>query len=132
MSMDTALSITLTGGGRSGVRAEPTGPTRAAHSDVTRDGRVTTLAPLLPARTGRPLRIRFALFAAVTLLAVSNVVSNRLWPQGYLVWNLGMAAVLLVVARTGGLTWSDLGLHRVRLRRGLTIGALAVAAVALV
>src|SRR6476620_290039 len=72
MSVDTALSITLTGGGRSGVRAEPTGPTRAAHSDVTHDGRVTTLAPLLPARTGRPLRIRLALFAAVTLLAVSN------------------------------------------------------------
>ena len=93
---------------------------------------MTTLAPPLPARTGRPLRIRLALFAAVTLLAVSNVVSNRLWPQGYLVWNLGMTAVLLVVARIGGLTWADLGLHGVRLRRGLTIGALAVAAVALV
>ena len=130
--MDTALSITLTGGGRSEVRAEPTGPTRAAHSDITHDGRVTTLAPPLPARTGRPLRTRLALFAAVTLLAVSNVVSNRLWPQGYLVWNLGMTAVLLVVARIGGLTWADLALHGVRLRRGLAIGALAVAAVALV
>ena len=42
------------------------------------------------------MRVRLALFAAVTLLAVSNVVSNRLWPQGYLVWNLGMTAVLLV------------------------------------
>jgi uncharacterized protein len=78
------------------------------------------------------MRIRLALFASVTLLAVSNVVSNRLWPQGYLVWNLGMTGVLLLVARLGGVTWADLGLHGLRLRRGLTIGALAVAAVALV
>jgi len=62
---------------------------------------VTTLAPPLPARTGRPVRIRLALFAAVTLLAVSNVVSNRLWPQGYLVWNLGMTAVMAHLGATG-------------------------------
>jgi uncharacterized protein len=78
------------------------------------------------------LRVRLALFAAVTLLVVSNVVSNRLWPEGYLVWNLGMAGVLLVVARLAGVAWADLGLHGLRLRRGLVIGALAVAAVALV
>ena len=93
---------------------------------------MTTTAPPPPVRAGRSLRIRLALFAAVTLLAVSNVVSNRLWPQGYLVWNLGMTGVLLVVARSAGLTWADLGLPAVRLRRGLTVGALAVAAVALV
>ena len=78
------------------------------------------------------MRVRLALFAAVTLLAVSNVVSNRLWPEGYLVWNLGMTGVLLVVARLAGVAWADLGLHGLRLRRGLVIGALAVAAVALV
>ena len=77
-------------------------PTRAPHSLVTHDGGVTTLAPPPPARTARPLRVRLALFAAVTLLAVSNVVSNRLWPEGYLVWNLGMTGVLLVVARLAG------------------------------
>ena len=93
---------------------------------------MTTLAPPPQAPTGRPLRVRLALFAAVTLLAVSNVVSNRIWPQGYLVWNLGMTAVLLTVARLGGLTWADLGLPGVRLRRGLVIGALAAAAVAAV
>ena len=78
------------------------------------------------------MRVRLALFAAVTLLVVSNVVSNRIWPQGYVVWNLGMTAVLLAVARLAGLTLADLGLHGVRLRRGLTIGALAAAAVAAV
>jgi len=62
---------------------------------------VTTLAPP-PARVARPLRVRLALFAAVTLLAASNVVSNRLWPQGYLAWNLAMAGVLLLLARAGG------------------------------
>jgi uncharacterized protein len=95
-------------------------------------GQVTTLAAPPPARTARPLRVRLALFAAVTLLVVSNVVSNRLWPEGYVVWNLGMTAVLLAVARLAGLTLADLGLHGVRLRRGLTIGALAAAAVAAV
>jgi CAAX protease family protein len=71
------------------------------------------------------MRVRLALFAAVTLLVISNVVSNRIWPQGYVVWNLG-------VARLAGLTLADLGLHGVRLRRGLTVGALAAAAVAAV
>jgi uncharacterized protein len=77
----------------------------------------------------RPLRVRIALFAAVTLLAVSNVVSNRVWPQGYLAWNLAMAGVLLLLARAGGLTRADLGLDGERLRRGLALGAVAVAAV---
>jgi membrane protease YdiL (CAAX protease family) len=87
---------------------------------------VTT--PALPA-TGRPLRIRLALFAAVTLLAASNVVSNRLWPQGYLAWNLAMAGALLLLARAGGLTRADLGLGGERLRRGLVLGVAAAAAV---
>lgn len=98
-----------------------------------------TLAPLLPvpvagpsADRARPLRVRLALFAAVTLLAASNVVSNRLWPQGYLAWNLAMVGVLLLVARAAGLTGADLGLGTGRLRRGLAFGGLAAAAVGLV
>jgi membrane protease YdiL (CAAX protease family) len=99
---------------------------------------VPTLAPLPPVPVaglsdrGRPLRVRLALFAAVTLLAASNVVTNRLWPQGYLVWNLAMVGVLLLVARGAGLTGADLGLGSGRLRRGLAIGGLATAAVGLV
>jgi len=75
--------------------------------------------------------VRLALFAAVTLLAASNVVSNRLWPQGYLMWNLAMAGVLLLLARAGGLTRADLGLGGERLRRGLVLGGAAAAAVGL-
>jgi uncharacterized protein len=89
---------------------------------------VTTSAPPAP-RVARPLRVRLALFAAVTLLAASNVVSNRLWPQGYLAWNLGMTGVLLLLARASGLTRADLGLEGDRLRRGLVLGAAAAAAV---
>jgi membrane protease YdiL (CAAX protease family) len=99
---------------------------------------VPILAPLPPVPVaglsdgGRPLRVRLGLFAAVTLLAASNVVSNRLWPQGYLVWNLAMAGVLLLVARSAGLTGADLGLATARLRRGLAFGGLAAGAVGLV
>src|SRR6185437_3531996 len=113
------------GGGRSG--GAPASPERASHRAVAHHGAVTTLAPP-PARVARPLRVRLALFAAVTLLAASNVVSNRLWPQGYLVWNLAMAGVLLLLARAGGLTRADLGLGGERLRRGLVLGGAAAAA----
>ena len=93
---------------------------------------MTTLAPppTTPGMsTARPLRVRIALFAAVTLLAVSNVVSNRLWPQGYLAWNLAMTGVLLLLARASGLTLADLGLSGERLRRGIVLGGLAATAV---
>jgi uncharacterized protein len=95
---------------------------------------VTTFAPT-PAcpgsPTARPLRVRIALFAALTVLVASNVVSNRLWPQGYLAWNLAMAGVLLLVARAAGLTRADLGWGGDRLRRGVVLGGLAAAAVGL-
>src|SRR5689334_8382097 len=119
---------------RSPYRRRPIGvsalPERGSHAAVTHHGAVTTLAP--PATRGaRPLRLRLALFAAVTLLAASNVVSNRLWPQGYLVWNLAMTGVLLLLARAAGLTRADLGLGGERLRRGLLLGAGAAAVVGL-
>lgn len=68
----------------------------------------------------------------VTILVVSNVVSNYLWPQAYIPWNLTIAAVLVIVAHSAGLRWSDIGLGRDRLIRGLVVGALAVAIVAAV
>lgn len=86
--------------------------------------------PRPPLRTARPLRLRLTLFAAVTILAVSNLVSNRIWPEGYVVWNLAVAALLVGAARAAGLTWHDLGLHRPRVRRGVLIGAGAAASVA--
>jgi len=98
---------------------------------VPHHGGVTTLTPPPPARAARPMRVRLALFAAVTLLAVSNVVSNRVWPQDYLAWNLAMTGVLLLLARASGLTRAELGLGSERLRRGLAVGAAAATAVGL-
>jgi len=123
--------ITLSGGDRSGDRGAS--PERGPHGAVTHHGAVTTLAVTPTDRTGRtaPRRLRLALFAAVTLLAASNVVSNRLWPEGYLVWNVAMAGVLLLLARAVGLTRADLGLDGGRLRRGLAFGVAAAAAVGL-
>ena len=86
--------------------------------------------PRPPVRTARPLRLRLSLFAAVTILAASNVVSNRIWPEGYVVWNLAMTALLVAGARASGLTWHDLGLHGLRLRRGALVGAAVAGAVA--
>ena len=84
---------------------------------------MTALAP------DRSRRGRLALFAALTVLAVSNVVSNRLWPEGYVAWNLAMTGVLLLLARASGLTRAHLGLDGGQLRRGLVIGAAAAVAV---
>ena len=86
---------------------------------------------MTPSARLAPWRVRIALVAAVAVLAASNVVSNRLWPQGYLVWNLTMAGVLLLVARAAGLTRADLGWGGERLRRGLVLGTVAAAAVGL-
>jgi uncharacterized protein len=59
--------------------------------------------------------------ACAGLLAVSNVVSNRLitgW--AYVPWNAGVAIVLVVLARRlDHLAWEELGLARRDLRSGL-------------
>jgi len=68
----------------------------------------------------------------IAILAVSNIVSNRAWPQAYVPWNVAVTLLLLVVARRAGLSWTDLGLGRRGSRRGLLVGGLAVALVAAV
>ena len=105
------LSITLTAAagqgfvpGRPAPHGEHTAPSR------TMDGDDARAAGCPPDRA--PLRLRLALFAAVTLLAASNVVSNRLWPQGYLAWNLAHDGRAAAGGPGGGLTRADLGLRR--------------------
>ncbi|NMI00216.1 CPBP family intramembrane glutamic endopeptidase [Pseudonocardia acidicola] len=95
---------------------------------------MTTLeaGPGLPVRAGRTVRRRLGLFSAITIMAASNVVSNRVWPEAYIPWNLAVAAILLVLARRCGVTWGDLGLGSARLRRALLHGGLAAAAVGLI
>lgn len=85
--------------------------------------------PATPPATGRSRRRWLGLFAAVTILAVSNVVSNRLWPEAYIPWNLTVAAILLITARRCGVTWADLGLSDAALRRGVLVGCVAAASI---
>lgn len=67
---------------------------------------------------------RLGLVGAITILAASNVISNRVVGEdGYVAWNLAVAVLLVVLARGSGLTWADIGLDSTRLRRGLRIGA---------
>ncbi|WP_051341659.1 CPBP family intramembrane glutamic endopeptidase [Pseudonocardia spinosispora] len=77
-----------------------------------------------------PSRHRLVLGVVVAILVGSNVVSNYAWPQAYIPWNLTVAAVLVIIAHRAGLSWSAIGLGTERLRRGLVLGALAVAIIA--
>lgn len=98
-------------------------------------GGVTTVHDRRHARSvrgRRPARRRSAVLAAVAVLTVSNVVTQVLWPAGYVPCNLAVAGGLVLLARRCGVTWEDLGLGSARLRRGLLLGGLAAGGVALV
>jgi uncharacterized protein len=61
--------------------------------------------------------------AAIVVLAVSNVMTNRILPSwAYVPWSLGMTVVLLAIARHDGCTWDELGLARRNLGRGFAWG----------
>lgn len=69
--------------------------------------------------------------AAVGLLGISNVVSNRHLPErAHVPWNLALATGLVGLARRAGCDAADLGLDGGHLRGGLRTGAGAAAVVA--
>ncbi|WP_370323794.1 CPBP family intramembrane glutamic endopeptidase [Euzebya sp.] len=69
--------------------------------------------------------------AAVSVLAASNVMTNRVLPPvAYVPWNLGLAATLVALARRAGCDDAALGLDRRDLRRGAVAGAAGAAMVA--
>ncbi|MGH8912403.1 MAG: hypothetical protein ACRDVD_07815, partial [Acidimicrobiia bacterium] len=72
----------------------------------------------MPASRERSLSRDRAAVAAVGVLVISNVVTNRRLPlAAHVPWSLGMAAGLVGLARVAGCTWEELGLDRRRLRR---------------
>jgi membrane protease YdiL (CAAX protease family) len=77
-------------------------------------------------------RIAKAFYASCALLVAANLVGN-LWltPALYVPANVTMLALLLWVAGRAGAGADDLGLRRLRVRRGLAVGA-AVAAVVVI
>ncbi|MGH9187818.1 MAG: lysostaphin resistance A-like protein [Acidimicrobiales bacterium] len=78
--------------------------------------------PVRRATTWTPVAVLIA------VLAVSNVVSNRVLPESlYIPWNLLVAAAVLAIAlRLDGREPDELGLSRATLARGVRVGAIAV------
>jgi CAAX protease family protein len=83
-------------------------------------------------RVGRsPLLPLWAAWLATLVLGVLlNMVNNRWLPDLYVVTGPVGAALLLLVARSAGLSWDDLGLARRTWRVGLGWAAVVVAVVA--
>ena len=74
-----------------------------------------------------------ALVLVVTVLGAHNLVGNLVLPSElYVPVNVAVAAVLLVVARAGGVSWDQVGLGRSSAGRGTRVGAAAFLVVAVV
>ncbi|MFI1398703.1 lysostaphin resistance A-like protein [Streptomyces sp. NPDC020681] len=69
------------------------------------------------------------IFLAVAVLAVVNVLNNRLVPGFYVPVCLAATAVLILIARWDGISWADLGLGRATLGRGVRWGLILAGAV---
>ncbi|MGE0880153.1 MAG: CPBP family glutamic-type intramembrane protease [Acidimicrobiia bacterium] len=70
-----------------------------------------------------------ALAVALGVVAVGNLLSNRLVPKwAYVPNNVAIAIALVVCARLGGVLWSELGFARGWIRRGRHAGGLLAAA----
>jgi membrane protease YdiL (CAAX protease family) len=72
-----------------------------------------------------------ALVIALGVLVVANLLNNRWLPRAYLVTCPVAAVVLLVVGRLAGLSWTELGLGRGTIVRGLVWAAASIGVVAL-
>ncbi|GAA2446865.1 type II CAAX endopeptidase family protein [Actinomadura vinacea] len=71
-----------------------------------------------------------AVVAVVAVLALANVLNNRLAPSAYVMTSLVTAGVLLVLLRAGGVGWGEAGLGREAVPRGVAWGLVLVLAVA--
>jgi membrane protease YdiL (CAAX protease family) len=70
---------------------------------------------------------------ALVVLAAQNLVGNLLLPQElYVPVNLAVAAVLLLIARKGGISWAEMGLDRSSAGRGAALGGAAFLLVGIV
>jgi membrane protease YdiL (CAAX protease family) len=93
---------------------------------------VTSTLPAAPPaahRTGR--RRSYALVAAIALLALSNVMANRILPSwAYVPWNLAVAVGLVLLARWAGSGLIAIGLDIRHWHRPVALGLLLAAATA--
>jgi uncharacterized protein len=77
-----------------------------------------------------PVASHVAVVAVVVVLALANVLNNRLMPSAYVLTSIVTTAVLLFLLRSAGVGWACAGLGRDAVRRGLTWGLLLIIAVA--
>jgi membrane protease YdiL (CAAX protease family) len=82
-------------------------------------------------RTAAPARTWAPVALVVALIALSNVMTNRVLPGAlYVPWNLGMAFVLLMVARgVDDLSADEVGLGRASFWRGIAHGGAVFGAI---
>ena len=84
----------------------------------------------MPGRARRPADVAFAAAACIVLAGYNNLAGARPWHRRwYPAVNALAASVALGAAAASGLTASDLGLRRDRLRAGLRMGSAAAAPV---
>ena len=97
------------------------------------DRKMGVAVPVRAAVSHRARRRRLiALGAAVTVLAISNVMSNRILPSwAYVPWNLSMAFVLLGIAYRGGAGPVAVGLGIRHWHRPVGVGLLLFGGTAL-
>jgi len=103
-------------------------PRRQVH-----DRRMASALEVRPAVHHRARRRRLiALWVAITLVVISNVMSNRILPEwAYVPWNLSMAFVLLFVAFRGGAGPTAVGLGIRHWHRPVGVGLLLFGGTAL-
>ena len=119
---------------RSRRASEPTGTGSGAES-WTLEGWDAMWRPGMwlraPPREHRPHVIH--LVAIIALTGYANVVANRFLDDFWTIpFNLGILVVAVALGRHAGATWTDLGMRRDRVRRGLTVGVIAFGSIAVV
>ena len=74
----------------------------------------------------------FHLLAIVALASYANVIANEVLDDvWHIPFNLGILAVALLIARRAGTTWTSMGLRTDRLGRGVAVGGIVMAVIAI-
>ena len=88
---------------------------------------MTVIEEIAESRTAATTR-RNGAWAAVALLTVSNLMSNRILPAwAYLPWNFLVAVLLIVIAHRAGFDFTGVGLAFRRWHRPVGVGLILVA-----
>lgn len=96
------------------------------------DDRGRTYSRRMAASPASPLPARTALAVALGALTAAHVWNNRLGPGTTAPVSIGTSGLLLLIARQSGVSWSELGMGRSQVERGLRWGVSTAGGVAAV